>query len=141
MFIGNIGKQNNWICDISTRGFLIQILLRRYNAEPAEVMSVFFNFYYSQIIRTFSRNILLFPVLKKMSSPQEKALHRNLLPPGKLPEIFLISKFLFLIEIFVWKWNLFSFNLFLNILYFSIVFSFAYIFGFHLWYIANVYHT
>ena len=27
------GNQNNWICDVSIRGFLIEILLHIYNVE------------------------------------------------------------------------------------------------------------
>ena len=34
------GNENNWICDMSTRGFLIEILLHIYNAQQA-VMSGF----------------------------------------------------------------------------------------------------
>ena len=42
---------------ISQRGFLIKIILHRYNVEQTKVLSVFFDhFYYSQIIRTFNRN-------------------------------------------------------------------------------------
>ena len=35
------GEQNNRICDISTRGLQIDFVLRRYNAEHTEVISVF----------------------------------------------------------------------------------------------------
>ena len=45
------GNQNNWICDISTRSFLIEILLHKYNVDQTEV--IFVHFYYSQIMRTF----------------------------------------------------------------------------------------
>ena len=30
------GNHNNWICDISTRGFLIEILLHIYNAQQTK---------------------------------------------------------------------------------------------------------
>ena len=35
------GNQNNWICDMSTRSFLIEILLHIYNAQQIEVISGF----------------------------------------------------------------------------------------------------
>ena len=35
------GNQNNWICGMSTRGFLIEILLHMYNAHQREVSSGF----------------------------------------------------------------------------------------------------
>ena len=35
------GNQNNWKCDMSTRGFLIEILLHVYNLQQAEVISGF----------------------------------------------------------------------------------------------------
>ena len=35
------GNQNNWICDMSTRGFLIEILLHIYNVQQTEVISGF----------------------------------------------------------------------------------------------------
>ena len=35
------GNQNNWICDMSTRGFLIEILLHIYNVQQTEVTSDF----------------------------------------------------------------------------------------------------
>ena len=35
------GNQNNWICDMLTRGFLIEILLHIYNIQQAEVISGF----------------------------------------------------------------------------------------------------
>ena len=34
-----IGNQNNWICDMSTRGFLIEILLHIHNVQQTEVIS------------------------------------------------------------------------------------------------------
>ena len=34
-------NQNVWICDMSTRGCLIEILLHIYNAQQAEVISGF----------------------------------------------------------------------------------------------------
>ena len=34
-------NQNNWICDMPTRCFLIEILLHIYNLQQAEVISVF----------------------------------------------------------------------------------------------------
>ena len=30
------GNQNKWICDVSTRGFLIEILLHIYNVQQAK---------------------------------------------------------------------------------------------------------
>ena len=35
------GNQNNWICDLSRRGFLVEILLHIYNVQQAEVISGF----------------------------------------------------------------------------------------------------
>ena len=35
------GNQNNWICDMLTRGFLTEILLHIYNVQQAEVISDF----------------------------------------------------------------------------------------------------
>ena len=35
------GNQNNWISDMSTRGFLIEILLHIYNVQQAEVIAGF----------------------------------------------------------------------------------------------------
>ena len=35
------GNENNWICDMSTRGFLIEVLLHIYNVHQAEVISSF----------------------------------------------------------------------------------------------------
>ena len=35
------GYQNNWICDMSTRDFLIEILLHIYNVQQTEVISGF----------------------------------------------------------------------------------------------------
>ena len=32
------GKQNNLICDMSTRGFLIEVLLQKYNVDKTEVL-------------------------------------------------------------------------------------------------------
>ena len=37
------GKQNNLICDMSKRGFLIVILLHIYNVRQAEVVWVFYS--------------------------------------------------------------------------------------------------
>ena len=34
-------NQNIWICDMSTRGFLIEILLHIYNVQQTEVISGF----------------------------------------------------------------------------------------------------
>ena len=31
------GNQNNWICDMSTRGFLIEILLHMHNIKQTEL--------------------------------------------------------------------------------------------------------
>ena len=33
------GKQNKWIFDMSTRGFLIEISLHKYNVEQKDVIS------------------------------------------------------------------------------------------------------
>ena len=35
------GNQNNWTCDMSTRGFLIETLLHIYNVQQTEVISGF----------------------------------------------------------------------------------------------------
>ena len=35
------GNQNNWICDMSTRGFLIEILLHICNVQQTDVISGF----------------------------------------------------------------------------------------------------
>ena len=35
------GNQNNWICDMSTRDFLIEILLHIYNVKQTELISRF----------------------------------------------------------------------------------------------------
>ena len=35
------GNQNNWICDMSTRSFLIEILLHIYNTQQTEIISGF----------------------------------------------------------------------------------------------------
>ena len=46
---------------MSTRGFLIEILLHRHNAQQAVVISVFsIHVYYSQIMKTFSQSICCF---------------------------------------------------------------------------------
>ena len=42
---------------MSTRGFLIEILLYRYNAEHKKVICFIIHLYYSQIKITFSQNI------------------------------------------------------------------------------------
>ena len=61
-FIGNTEwKSIYWICDMSTRGFLIEILLHRHNAQQAVVISGFsIHVYYSQIMKTFSQSICCF---------------------------------------------------------------------------------
>ena len=41
---------------MSTTGFLIEILLDRYNTEHTKIIFFFFHLYYSQIKRTFSQN-------------------------------------------------------------------------------------
>ena len=52
------GKQNNSIWDALTRGFLIEIQLRRYNVGSTQRNLWFFiHFYYLQVIRIFSRNV------------------------------------------------------------------------------------
>ena len=33
------GNQNNWVCDMSTRGFLIEILLHIHNIQQTELTS------------------------------------------------------------------------------------------------------
>ena len=50
------GNQNNWICDMSTRGFLIEILLHIYHAVDWSNLWLFIYFDYSQLMRTFTRN-------------------------------------------------------------------------------------
>ena len=47
------GNQNKWICHISTRGFLIEILLHIYNLQQAKYSLVF----YSLLIFTIYENI------------------------------------------------------------------------------------
>ena len=47
---------NNRICDMSTRGFLIEILLQIYHAVDRSNLCLFIYFYYSQIMRTFTRS-------------------------------------------------------------------------------------
>ena len=37
------GNQNNWICDMSTRGFLIEILLHIYNAQQTKQSLAFYS--------------------------------------------------------------------------------------------------
>ena len=54
------GNQNNWICDMSTRGLLIEILLHIYHAVERNNLWLFIYFYYSQIIRTFTRSFYCF---------------------------------------------------------------------------------
>ena len=53
LFTGNIDWKSNWICDMSTRDFLIEILLHIY------IMYIIY-FYYSQIMRTFSQSFYYF---------------------------------------------------------------------------------
>ena len=48
---------------MSSRGFLIEILLHKYNAQQTEAIffkQFFIHFYYSQILRTFSRSFYYF---------------------------------------------------------------------------------
>ena len=45
---------------MSTRGFLIEILLHKCNVQQAGVISVFYPFYYLRIMRTFNRSLYYF---------------------------------------------------------------------------------
>ena len=48
------GNQNNWICDMSTRGFLTEILLHKYNVEQTEVISSLLFLFWSEMFpKTF----------------------------------------------------------------------------------------
>ena len=55
------GNQNNWICDMSTRGFLIEIFMTyiQCTAERSNLWH-FIHFYYSQIMGILSRNFYCF---------------------------------------------------------------------------------
>ena len=51
-------NENNWTCDMSTRGFLTEILLHIYNVQQAEVISGYlFTFITHNIILTNYENI------------------------------------------------------------------------------------
>ena len=45
------GKQNNWMCNMSTRCFLVEILLQRHDVEQTEVV---YDFLFIFIIRGFT---------------------------------------------------------------------------------------
>ena len=62
------GNQNNWICDMSTRGFLIEILLHIYNVQQTEVISGFlFTFIthklWEHLVDVFTVSSYIFKVL------------------------------------------------------------------------------
>ena len=64
------GNQNNWICDMSTTGFQIEILLHIYNVQQTEVISGFYYyFYYSQVMRTVGRSFYCFRMRCQERSP------------------------------------------------------------------------
>ena len=54
-------KEHNRVCDMTARGFLIESLLHRYNAEHAEVISSFYLLTLLTNYKSFSPQNLMFP--------------------------------------------------------------------------------
>ena len=62
------GNQNNWIYDMSTGGFLMSLHIN--HAVGRRNLWLFICFYYSQIMRTFTRNFYCFIIHIQNSFPR-----------------------------------------------------------------------